>query len=661
MKKKKKNLLDPQLFQNISLGAVLAWVGLGSDGLSSSCYGPAQAYLALGEHHYLALPLMLMMFFTIFILTASYSQGVQLFPNRGGGYLVASKLLGEKAGLVSGSALLVDYVLTIAISITSGVAALFSLLPLEFQQYKIITIVVIIGLMILANLRGVKESIMALLPIFLIFILSHFALVIFGIISQSEHLPEMVIGSQKEFSSAIEAGTLFGLLLLLFKAYSLGAGTFTGIEAVSNSTDILKEPKAQTAKKTLLYAGVSLAVIAGGLFLNYMLFGLVEEPGKTMNASLLQRAWGSWELGGLPIGIAIVSITLLSEGALLFVAAQTGYVGGPRVMANMALDGWLPRRFVNMSDRLVVGNGVIFMGLTAIGIILITGAKIKTLVILYSINVFVTFFLFTLGMSVHWAKHLNKGVKIWGKFLINNCGVLLTGGTLIVIFVTRFNDGGWISLLINAGVIWVCVKIKHHYNRVSQVVNRLKEVTDLTPLMHGEGKINKANPKKPTAIIMVKEFDGMGIHCIWNIIRLFGQNFRNYIFISSGVLDYGQFKGVKEVQNLQRSTAENLKKYVQYCNDLGYYAEYRYKLGTDPLPELEQLCLEVAKEYPLGVFFGGQLLFDQESQFSRFLHNNTSFELQRRLQFQGQQMVVLPIRISTLLPNQNGKEKIREK
>ncbi len=651
-KKKKNNLLDPQLFKSISLGAVLAWVGLGSDGLSSSCYGPAQAFIALGEHHYLAFPLMLMMFFTIFILTASYSQGVELFPNRGGGYLVASKLLGAKAGLVSGSALLVDYVLTVAISITSGVEALFSLLPIEFQSYKMITIAFIIALMILINLRGVKESIIALLPIFLIFIISHFLLVVYGIVTQAEHLPEMITGSKKEFSSAIETGSLLALLLILFKAYSLGAGTFTGIEAVSNSTDILKEPKAQTAKKTLLYAGISLAVIAGGLFVNYMLFDLVEEPGKTMNATLLQRAWGSWEINGLPIGVGIVFITILSEGALLFVAAQTGYVGGPRVMANMALDGWLPRRFVNMSDRLVVGNGVIFMGIAAIAIIFLTGAKIKTLVILYSINVFVTFFLFTLGMSVHWGRRLNRGFKVWVKFLINNCGVLITGGTLVVIFVTRFYDGGWISLVINAGIIWICLKIKRHYNRVSQVIHRLKEVTDLTPLTHGQEDTSKPEPKKPTAIIMVKEFDGMGIHCIWNIIRLFGRNFRNFVFISTGILDYGQFKGVKEVHNLQKSTAESLKRYVKYCNDLGYYAEYRYKLGTDPLPELEQLCLEVAKEFPLGVFFGGQLIFDQESQFTRILHNNTSFELQRRLQFEGQQMVVLPIRISTLLTHQ---------
>lgn len=654
---KKRNLFDPLLFQHMSLGAVLAWVGLGSDGLSSSCYGPAAAYLALGEHNYLAFPIILMMFFTIFILVSSYSQGVELFPNRGGGYLVASKLLGEKAGLVSGSALLIDYVLTIALSIAAGVEALFSLLPLEYQQYELFTIMGMIFLFIVANLRGVKESVMTLMPIFLVFVISHVAIVIYGAVSHIGHVPDMVAGTQQEFKTALKMGTFLPLMLILFKAYSLGAGTFTGIEAVSNSTDILKEPKAATAKKTLLYSGLSLAFIAGGLFLNYMLFNLHPQEGKTMNATLLERAWGSWELGNIPIGLGLVSITLLSEGALLFVAAQTGFIGGPRVMANMAIDGWLPRRFVNMSDRLVVDNGVLFMGAAAMGVTLLTGGKVEVLIVLYSINVFVTFFLFTLGMAVHWFKRLKRGAAIWYKFMINCIGVMLTGGTLLVIFITRFMEGGWMSLVFNTAVILLCVKVRRHYNRVYEVVNRLREVTDLTPLTHGEENVTTADPKKPTAVVLVKEFDGMGVHCIWNILRLFGRNFRNFVFLSSAVLDYGRFKGVKEVENLQKSTEENLERYVQYCKALGYYAEYRYKLGTDPLPDLEQLCQQTAKDFPLAVFFGGQLIFDQEDRFNRLMHNNTSFELQRRLQFEGMQMVVLPIRVSTLLPDEKTSAK----
>src|SRR5512145_112500 len=170
---KPKDPLDPKVFHQVSLVAFLAWVGLGADGLSSSAYGPEEAYLALGERFFLALPLALLMALTVFVISASYSQIIELFPTGGGGYLVATKLLGPKAGLLSGSALVVDYMLTITISIASSADALFSFLPGGFQPYKIVAEVFFILTLIFLNLRGVRESVLFLLPIFLLFILMH--------------------------------------------------------------------------------------------------------------------------------------------------------------------------------------------------------------------------------------------------------------------------------------------------------------------------------------------------------------------------------------------------------------------------------------------------------------------------------------------------------
>lgn len=634
----------------MSLGAMLAWVGLGADGLSSSCYGPEAGYLALGEHHFLAIPLTFMMVFTVLLLTSCYAQVVELFPSRGGGYVVASKLLGEHAGLVSGCALLVDYILTIGISIASGVDALFSLLPMQFQKYKLMTAVGIVILLLILNLRGVKESVLILLPIFCTFFATHIAIIGYGILSRMERIPALISGTHAEFSSALSTGSIFALVFLLFKAYSLGAGTYTGIEAVSNSTDILREPKTETAKKTLFMMGFSLAFVAGGLFLCYMLFDLSLVPGKTLNAVLLENAWIGWNWNGVPIGWILVTVTLMAEGALLFVAAQSGFVSGPRVMANMALDNWLPRRFINLSDRLVVENGVFFMGISAIALMLVTGGKVSVLVILYSINVFITFLLSTLGLTVHWTRRIFRGPRVWFKWGITAMGTVLSGIILIIMCVNKLYEGAWITLIVTLSLIMLCLKIRRHYTHVMSALNRLQEITDLTPLTHGEEDVNAPDPKKPTAVLLVKDFDGVGVHSVWSILRLFGRNFRNFVFLSAGVLDFGQFKGVKEVANLQKATEAAMQKYVQYCRDLGYYATYRYKLGTDPLPDLEQLCQETAKEFPLAVFFGGQLIFDQEGRFTQLLHNNTSFVMQRRLQFKGLQMVILPIRVSTLLP-----------
>ena len=170
---KPKDPLDPKVFHQISLVAFLAWVGLGADGLSSSAYGPEEAYLALGQYFYLALPLALLTAVTVFVISASYSQIIELFPTGGGGYLVATKLLGPRAGLVSGSALVVDYMLTITISIASSADALFSFLPIAFQPVKIFAEILLIFGLILLNLRGVKESVLILLPIFLLFIVMH--------------------------------------------------------------------------------------------------------------------------------------------------------------------------------------------------------------------------------------------------------------------------------------------------------------------------------------------------------------------------------------------------------------------------------------------------------------------------------------------------------
>src|SRR6202049_2854612 len=180
-----KNIKDPSIFHSMSLVAFLAWVGLGSDGLSSSCYGPEEAFLALGPHKYLAVFLALLMALTVFIISASYAQTIDQFPTGGGGYLVATKLLGEYPGLVSGCALIVDYVLTIAISIASGADAIFSFMPVAWLPYKFWLAVTVVIVMVAMNLRGVKESVIALLPIFLAFVVLRSVMVGYAFLSRA--------------------------------------------------------------------------------------------------------------------------------------------------------------------------------------------------------------------------------------------------------------------------------------------------------------------------------------------------------------------------------------------------------------------------------------------------------------------------------------------
>src|SRR5215471_119931 len=279
--------LDPfsgETRQHVALVAFLAWVGLGADGLSSACYGPEEAFLALGPHTPLALYLAGMTAVTVFVIAVAYNQVIELFPSGGGGYKVATRLLGTKAGLVSGSALVVDYVLTIAISVASGVDALFSLLPPYLGAIKLGVELALTALLLYLNLRGMKESIRFLLPIFLGFVVTHTLLIGYGVLAHGAQLPSM-IGQTITDSHQLghDVGWLAAAALLL-RAYSLGGGTYTGIEAVSNNVQSLVEPRVKTGKWTMFYMALSLAFTAAGIIILYLLWDAHPVEGRTLNA-----------------------------------------------------------------------------------------------------------------------------------------------------------------------------------------------------------------------------------------------------------------------------------------------------------------------------------------------------------------------------------------
>src|ERR1035437_3526945 len=279
---KRKNPLDPHVFHHLSLIAFFAWIGLGADGLSSSCYGPEEAFLSLGVHSHLALWLTLMVVGTVFLLSASYSQIIEQFPSGGGGYLVATKLLGPVPGVISGCALLVDYILTIAISIASAMDAIFSFLPPGALEWKFAAAIFCLIILIILNLRGVQESVLVLTPIFIVFVSTHIFFVLYGIFTHGNALPVLVADSFRETTSGIHDLGFFAVALILFRAFALGGGTFTGIEAVSNGVQILREPRVRTAKKTMFYMSTSLSFTAGGLLINYLLNDVKHIPGHTL-------------------------------------------------------------------------------------------------------------------------------------------------------------------------------------------------------------------------------------------------------------------------------------------------------------------------------------------------------------------------------------------
>lgn len=639
-----KNPLDPRIFRHISLIAFFAWVGLGSDGLSSSCYGPEEAFLALGDHKYLALYLALATTITIFVISTSYTQIIELFPTGGGGYLVATRLLGSTAGVISGCALVVDYILTIAISVASGVDALFSSLPFEYQKFKLITEAFIIGFLTLINLKGVKESVKILLPIFLTFVITHFIMIAKGILVHLDRLPELLNLTFQQTTSSIKELGLPVILFLFLKAFSLGGGTYTGIEAVSNGLPVLREPRVQTGKKTMLYMAISLSFTASGIIICYLLNDVSFQLGKTLNATLFEKVASDLYIGKVNIGIWFIVLTLISEGAILFVAAQTGFIGGPRILVNMALDSWVPRRFAYLSDRLVTQNGILLMSLASLAILIYTGGSVKFLVVMYSINVFLTFTLSQLGMCLHWLK--TRNVDHWlRKLFINGIGLILTTCILIVTTTLKFREGGWLTLAITTTLIAFCFIIHQHYRSVRNALSRLDQLAAAIELSSNRPVPSPPPKEANTAVVLVTGYNGLGLHTLLSVQKLFPNYFQRHIFLSIGEIDSSKFKGIHEVENLKITTERDLKKYVEAANRLGLFAEYRFSLGIDPIDELEKLCLEIVKEYPNTIFFAGKLVFKEETFLSRFLHNQAAYGLQQRLIFHGLQMMILPIRV----------------
>jgi amino acid transporter len=639
-----RNISDPTVFHKISLIAFLAWVGLGADGLSSSAYGPDESFRALGQHTYLALGLALATALTVFIISYAYSRIIEHFPFGGGGYVVASKLLGPKSGVISGSALLVDYVLTISVSIASGADQVFSFLPPGASHYKMIIVVTVIGILMILNLRGVKESVTILTPIFILFLITHAVLIVGGI---SFHLFEAGrVTSEVQTGFHTGLGTLgtMGLFAIFLRAYSMGAGTYTGIEAVSNGIQIMREPRIATARRTMAYMAVSLAVTAGGIMICYLLYRVVPTPGKTMNAVLLENFAGQWTFGSLPVGSMFVIVTLIAEAALLFVAAQAGFIDGPRVMSNMANDSWLPHRFSSLSDRLTMQNGVILISLAAVLILFITHGDTSTLVLMYSINVFLTFSLSQMGMVRYWVQNRKKYPDWSRHIVIHLVGLVLCLSILIVNLLEKFTQGGWVTVVITSVLVFFCFSIKRHYGRVRTSLNRLDEILSDIPLPEG-GVAKSIEPRSPTAVLFVNSFSGLGIHSFFNIQKQFPHHFKNIIFVSVNIVDAGTLKGADDVTSALHETEDALKKYVAMASKLGLAATFRMGMGTDVLEEAEKITAALHKEFPQAVFFTSKLVFQKEHWYQRFLHNETANQLQRKLQFDGLNMMVLPIRV----------------
>jgi amino acid transporter len=638
--------LDPMQSEtrhSMALVAFLAWVGLGADGLSSSAYGPEETFRALDAHTHLGLYMAVATAVTVFIIALAYNQVIELFPTGGGGYRVATKLVGPYLGLVSGAALVLDYVLTIAISIASGVDALASFLPLGFQPYKLWAEAFFIALLIVMNLRGLKEAIQILLPIFLGFVATHLVLIVYGIVAHASNLPQLVPGTvteTRELAQHIGWAGVAGMLLL---AYSQGGGTYTGLEAVSNNVNLLAEPRVRTGKMTMFYMALSLAITAGGIILLYLLWDARPVAGETLNATTFRSIIASMGLGGEVLNHVILAVVLAFEAGLLFVAANTGFLGGPSVLSNMASDSWVPHQFRYLSTRLVTQNGILVMGIAALAILFWTGGQVTLLVVLYSISVFLTFAISLFGLCLYWWRH-RKDARWVRRFLLSLTGFVICAGILAILLVERFTQGGWATALIIAAIAGLCIFIRNHYRETKRAIQSVDQVFEDQPF----GPVTESvdpDPEAQTAVFIVGTSRGGGLHALLWVLRMFPGHFKNFLFVNARTVDAHAYGGEGALEKMREDAAETLEYFVDFCQSHGMASASYIGFGTDAVEEVTRMCEQINREYPNTIFFTSKLIFASDNWFTRLLHNQAALAVQRRLHLEGLQMVILPMNV----------------
>jgi K+ transporter len=389
----------------------------------------------------------------------------------------------------------------------------------------------------------------------------------------------------------------------------------------------------------MIYMATSLSITAAGLLICYLLWDINPEPGRTMNAVLAYNVAAHF-----PAGQLFVVLTMFAAGALLVVGAQAGFIDGPRVLANMAVDSWVPRHFATLSERLTTQNGIVLMGVASLAVVVYTGGDIHSLVVMYSINVFLTFSLSMFGMLKLWITR--HGSKTWKRHVtLFFIGFVLCATVLIITTYEKFSEGGWLTVVMTGLFVVLCMVIRAHYRGVAARIDKLNQDLSEIPTEPITTPRAEFDSRLPTAGVLVAGYGGLGVHTVLNIFRTFRGQFNNIVFLSVGVVDSGEMKGSEQIQMLKERTADSLKRYVELAERLGIPAVYRMSVGTDVVENAHSLCVDAAKEFPQITFFAGQLVFHHESWYTRLLHNQTAFSLQKRLIWDGQTLVVMPIRV----------------
>jgi amino acid transporter len=451
------------------LNKVRALAAFSPDALSSIAYANQEIYLGLvvagSAALSLALPIGLAITGLLVIVALSYYQTIHGYPSGGGSYVVARENLGTLPGLVAAAALLVDYLLTAAVSLTAGVEAIASAFP-ALWSHRVTLSLLLLLLITLLNLRGLRETgtVMAI-PVYL-FLFTYLPMLAYGLV-------RLLMGGPQPLDPVAPAPFQPLTALLLVRAFATGCTALTGIEAISNGVPSFQIPEARNAGRTLLVMALLMAVLFVGSIGLTQGLAVIAAPQETILSALARRLLGSG-----PAHVLIQASTML----ILAVAANTSFAGFPRLAAILAGDGFLPRQLTSVGDRLVFANGIVLLSLGTAALIVAFGGDSHLLIPLFAVGVFLAFTLSQAGMVRHWWRLRGKNWR-WHA-LINGTGALATAVTLGVVGVGKFGEGAWISIGLVPLLVLIFLRIRTHYRQVSEQLSLRGLPPDLKPFPH---------------------------------------------------------------------------------------------------------------------------------------------------------------------------------
>jgi amino acid transporter len=435
------------------LNKIRALAAFSPDALSSIAYANEEIYLGLvvagSAGLLLALPVGLAIAGVLTIVALSYFQTIHGYPSGGGSWIVARANLGTGPGLIAAAALLIDYLLTAAVSLTAGVAAIASAFP-TLWLHRIALSLLLLSIITLVNLRGLRETgtLMAI-PVYL-FLFTYLPMLAYGVVRAALNGPGSLATNAPVAAQPV---TTF----LVLHAFAAGCTALTGIESISNGVPTFKPPESKNAGRTLMVMALLMGVLFVGSIGLTQYLAVVAGPQETILSALARRLLGSG-----PAYLLIQASTML----ILAVAANTSFAGFPRVAALLAKDRFLPNQLSNLGDRLVFANGIVLLAMATGALIVIFGGDTHALVPMFAVGAFLAFTLSQAGMVVHWWH--DRGKVWWLKAIINSIGALATGVAVVIIGAGKFRDGAWITILVIPIMVLVFFKIRAHYREVGQ-------------------------------------------------------------------------------------------------------------------------------------------------------------------------------------------------